>query len=120
MDFSEIENFDWETAMVEATLRHGVLRYIATGYFGNRINPLVYTIGGDNRRIVSFRKANLRERRHYEQVRCPEQTAFRRIRRYCGRDRGKEIWKVGTPKLSFAKLVASGLTFDEIKAEYGK
>ena len=69
VDFSEIEHFDWDTAVIDASPRHGEPRYIAIGYLGDRLHHLVYTIRGNNHRIVSFRKANLREMRRYERKR---------------------------------------------------
>ena len=69
VDFSEIEHFDWDTAVIDASPRHGEPRYTAIGYLGDRIHHLVYTVRGDNRRIVSFRKANPREMRRYERER---------------------------------------------------
>ncbi|MCY4365054.1 MAG: BrnT family toxin [Chloroflexi bacterium] len=69
VDFSEIVRFEWDTAVIDASPRHGETRYVAIGYLGGRVYHLVYTIRGDSRRIVSFRRANLRERRHYERER---------------------------------------------------
>ncbi len=69
VNFSEAEHFEWNTAVINASPRHGEPRYIAIGYLGDRLHHLVYTIRGENRRIVSLRKANLRERRRYERER---------------------------------------------------
>ena len=66
VDFLEVEAFEWETAVIDPSPRHGETRLAAIGYIGDRLHHLVYTIRGDNRRIVSLRKANLRERRCYE------------------------------------------------------
>ena len=68
-DFSEIAAFEWETAVINPSPRYGELRYIATGFIGNRLYQLVYTMRGRSCRIVSLRKANPRESRRYERER---------------------------------------------------
>ena len=45
------------------------VRFVATGAVGSRIDVLVYTIRGGAIRIISGRKANDREKRHYDHVR---------------------------------------------------
>ena len=66
VDFPAIAAFQWETAMIDNSHRHGELRHIAIGYLGDRLHQLVYTMRGRNCRIVSLRKANTREIRRYE------------------------------------------------------
>ena len=66
VDFLEMAAFEWDTAVIESSPRHGEARHTALGYIGGRLHHLVYTIRGDNRRIVSLRKANSREVRRYE------------------------------------------------------
>ena len=69
VDFREVEAFNWDTAVIHSSPRGGETRYTAIGFVGERLYYLVYAIRGGNRRIVSLRKANLRERRRYEQER---------------------------------------------------
>ena len=69
VDFSAIEAFEWGSAVIQPSYRGGELRYTATGFIGSRLHYLVYTMRGDNRRIISLRKTNSRDRRRYEQVR---------------------------------------------------
>lgn len=62
--------FEWDSSIVMADTRrdYGEERYIAFGYLNNRIYCVVFTDrAGDERRIISLRKANSREiRRHVE------------------------------------------------------
>ena len=63
--FDAIEEFEWETAMVEHSDRHGEPRWAATGYIEDRLYRVVYTRRGDRRRIISLRKASTKEMRDY-------------------------------------------------------
>ena len=65
LGFEAIEDFEWETAMVESSDRHGETRWAATGYIGDRLHRVVYTRRGDKRRIISLRKASPKEMRDY-------------------------------------------------------
>ena len=66
--FTRIEDFEWETAVVIPSSRSGELRWAAIAYIGDRLHHVVFTERGDSRRIISLRKANLRERNRYDQV----------------------------------------------------
>jgi uncharacterized DUF497 family protein len=46
---------------------YGETRIIATGDFDGSVLVVVYTWRGEARRIISARKANSREKRHYEE-----------------------------------------------------
>ena len=46
LGFEAIEDFEWETAMVERSDRHGETRWAATGYIGDRLHRVVYTRRG--------------------------------------------------------------------------
>jgi uncharacterized DUF497 family protein len=72
VDFSAIEAFEWQTAVTESNLRDDELRYVAIGYIDGRLHVAIYTLRGNNRRIISLRRANPREVRNY--VRSREQT----------------------------------------------
>ncbi|MCF8127151.1 MAG: BrnT family toxin [Deltaproteobacteria bacterium] len=41
-------------------------RWVALGLIGDRVHVMIYTLRGDNIRIISLRKANKREAEHYE------------------------------------------------------
>ena len=60
MDF-----FEWATALIERSDRYEEVRYIATGYIGQRLHRVVYTTRDESTRIISLRKANPREMRRY-------------------------------------------------------
>ena len=68
LDFAAIEGFEWETATVERSDRHGETRWAATGYIGDRLHKVVYTSRGGGRRIISLRKASPKEMRDYAQA----------------------------------------------------
>jgi uncharacterized DUF497 family protein len=68
VDFSGMEAFEWETAAIASSSRHGEARYTALGYIGDRLYYVVYTMRGDKCRIISLRKANPREERQYAQA----------------------------------------------------
>ncbi|MYA51547.1 MAG: BrnT family toxin [Chloroflexi bacterium] len=64
-DFEQADVFDWDTARVEPDPRHAEERYRATGFIGDRLHVLVFTVRGDDIRIISLRKATPGEvRRH--------------------------------------------------------
>ena len=69
VDFSEATGLEWDTAVVQYSPRGGEVRHTAIGLTGDRLHYLVYILRGNNRRIVSLRKANQRERRRYERGR---------------------------------------------------
>lgn len=69
VDFSSIYSFDWSTATYEPSPRFGEFRWVATGYIGERLYRVVYTDRGEQRRIISLRKANQRDNRKYERER---------------------------------------------------
>ena len=69
VDFTEVAALEWETAIIQPSPRGGEVRYTAIGFIDGRLHYLVYTIRNGNRRIVSLRKANRRERIHYERQR---------------------------------------------------
>ena len=68
IDFKAVEDFEWDTARVTSTCRHGETRYIATGYVGYRLHTVVYTERGERKRLISLRKASARETRDYAQA----------------------------------------------------
>ncbi len=69
-DFTPIWTFDWHTAVVEETPRYGELRFRAYGYTGGRLHTVIFTLRNGKCRVISLRKANPREERHYAQSRA--------------------------------------------------
>ncbi|MDE2779188.1 MAG: BrnT family toxin [Chloroflexota bacterium] len=69
VDFSEVTDLEWETAVIQSSPRGGEIRYTAMGFIHGRLHFLVFTTRSGNLRIVSLRKANRRERIHYERQR---------------------------------------------------
>ena len=68
LDFYDLDNFEWSAATNVLSVRHGEERWLAFGYMGERLHCVVYTIRGERRRIVSFRRANRSEERKYVQA----------------------------------------------------
>ncbi len=68
VDFRDLEGLDWGEALVFEDRRkdYGETRLIALAPLGARLHVVVYVERGDERRIISARKANSREVRFYE------------------------------------------------------
>lgn len=79
LSFDLVEEFDLATALIVEEMRGEPpeLRYRALGVLtsGTRVHALVFTLrgNGDVVRVISFRKANEREVKHYEQYRKASQ-----------------------------------------------
>lgn len=71
LSFDEVKYFHWATAIIEPDLRkpYPEPRYLATGFVGltERLHILVFTPTADSIRVISFRKANKREVKYYEE-----------------------------------------------------
>jgi uncharacterized protein len=67
VDFSAIESFEWRKAVVIADTRknYGEVRFLAYGPIEDRLYCVVFTVRGQNIRIISMRKANIREVKRY-------------------------------------------------------
>lgn len=63
VDFLAVTGFDWSTATIEPDLRtdYGEDRFKCIGRIGERLFVLIYSPRGERRRLISLRKANLRE-----------------------------------------------------------
>jgi uncharacterized protein len=63
VDFSAVESFEWESAVIRQDTRkdYGETRHAALGLMEGRLHCMCFTIRGDNIRIISLRKANERE-----------------------------------------------------------
>ena len=69
--FDEAAGLDFSTACIvlDARKDYGEARYIAYGVLGVRLHVLVFTETPSGIRAISFRKANRREVRRYENSR---------------------------------------------------
>lgn len=67
--FEEILAFRWDTVLESPDRRNefGEIRWIALGFIGARLHVAIYTMRESACRLISLRKANLRERRAYEE-----------------------------------------------------
>ncbi len=67
IDFHDIIWFEWDSAKVEEDIRknYGEKLFIAYGQLMSRLMVLVFTMRGETIRIISLRKANKREDKHY-------------------------------------------------------
>ena len=65
LDFEDVHRFGWNTAIIRSSDRGGESRWIAYGYFENRLHAVVYTWLGDVKRIISFRPASQEEVNQY-------------------------------------------------------
>ncbi len=65
VDFTEVEDFEFENASLLRAAHHGETRWVAYGGIGGRLHCLVFTRRGKKIRIISLRKANTREVKSY-------------------------------------------------------
>ena len=65
VDFAVIYDFDWDTALTRHSYRNDEERQASLGMIGNRLYHVVWIWRGENRRIISLRKANMREETTY-------------------------------------------------------
>ena len=68
IDFTLAYEFDYENALEVEQIIDGERRFFALGYIGLRLYALVYTLRDHTVRVISLRKANKREVKHYEQA----------------------------------------------------
>lgn len=70
LPFDLVDRFVWDSALVVEDSRRGYSerRYQALGPIKNRLHMLVFTIRGDDIRVISLRKANGREIARYEKA----------------------------------------------------
>lgn len=69
VDFIDAEDFDWSSAIETIDDRFNYIedRWVALGFIDNRLHVLIYTMRGENIRLISLRKANKREKDYYEE-----------------------------------------------------
>lgn len=70
LSFERAEAFDFETAVYSVDTRrdYGEIRIRALGLLEGRVHALVFVETQTGIRVISFRKGNQREVRHYEQA----------------------------------------------------
>lgn len=68
LPFEIVEEFDWKSAYYFEDRRkeYPEKRFIGMGYLGARLHVVCFTPIENGVRIISFRKANLREAKRYE------------------------------------------------------
>ncbi len=69
LSFDLVNKFDFETAVFSADVRrnYGEIRLRALGLMSGRVHALVFVETTIGIRVISFRRANKREVKHYEQ-----------------------------------------------------
>jgi hypothetical protein len=69
LPFELVEQFDWGTSVSVEDKRFSYPeeRWITTGFIGNRLHVVCHTPIEGGTRVISFRKANDREVRKYEE-----------------------------------------------------
>ena len=68
IDFTAVYDFEWAAVHEKRSDRYGEERIAATGYIGERLYRVIYTMRGEKKRIISLRKANRREEREYAEA----------------------------------------------------
>ena len=70
LSFEQASDLDWSTAQViEDTRRnYAEQRFVATAYLQDRLHIICFTPVDGGIRVISFRKANPREVKRYEQA----------------------------------------------------
>ena len=70
LSFDQVADFDFEGALfaVDGREDYGEVRYVGIGLLGDRVHVLCFTEGHAGIRVISFRKANAREVKRYEQA----------------------------------------------------
>jgi len=68
LSFELVEEFEWDSALVVEDSRrdYGERRFQALGLIEGRLHALVFTPRAGRVHVISLRKANRREVRHYE------------------------------------------------------
>ena len=69
LPFEMMESFEWESCQSRDDIRHVYPepRRVSVGFLGGRLHVVCYTPIKDGIRVISFRKANRREVRKYEE-----------------------------------------------------
>jgi uncharacterized DUF497 family protein len=69
LSFEMVAKFEFATALIDQDIRKAYPepRYVALGFLGERLHVLCFTPVLDGIRVISFRKANVREVRAYDE-----------------------------------------------------
>jgi len=75
LSFGLASEFDFDTAIIEQDDRKAYteVRYVALGFLGVRLHVLCFTPIAGGIRVISFRKANAREVKNYDQARTTDE-----------------------------------------------
>ena len=70
LSFEQASDFDFDSAIIKQDVRktYPEVRYVAVGFLDARLHVLCFTPIDSGIRVISFRKANPREVKHYEQT----------------------------------------------------
>jgi uncharacterized DUF497 family protein len=70
LPFSLVLQMEWNTALIKEDLRrdYGERRFQLLGHIHGRLHAMVFTLRDDKAHVISLRKANAREVKHYEQT----------------------------------------------------
>ena len=68
LDFKDVSQLEWNTAVtkVDNRFNYGEERFITYAMIGKCLHCLIWTMRDDDIRPISFRKANIKERKRYE------------------------------------------------------
>ena len=68
LNFEQVIECDWNNPYIREDIRrdYSEIRYRALVLLNNRLHSVVFTQRDGNMRLISFRKANKRERAEYE------------------------------------------------------
>ena len=71
LSFERAAEFDFGTAVIAQDTRkpYPEARFVAVGFMGERLHVLCFTPVAGGIRVISFRKANAREVKNYDQTR---------------------------------------------------
>ncbi len=69
LSFESVGEFRFDTAEIRSVWKNKEPRYAATGFLNDRLHVLIFIEIALGIRVISFRKANKREVREYEQGR---------------------------------------------------
>ena len=74
LSFVRVADFDFGTATLTQDTRKAYpeARFVAVGYLAKRLHVLCFTPVAGGVRVISFRKANAREVRDYDQTRTTD------------------------------------------------
>jgi uncharacterized DUF497 family protein len=70
LSFDRVGDFDFANAAIHKDVRkdYSEARFVALGFLDDRLHVLCFTPTAEGIRVISFRKANRREERNYEQA----------------------------------------------------